>query len=175
MLGPSAAGVVYVAKERQELLRPSLYGAWNVASPNFIARDEIRFEPGARRYEPGVLNASGLLGMEASIALLTGVGIKRIAARLLELKTHLCGGLDRLGLQIVGPREGGAASGITSCTDSQRPAHVGELYAALGKAGITTSFRHDREGRPHLRFSPHFYNTHAEIERTLRVLAEAGA
>ncbi len=146
-----------------------------MVSPNFIARDEIRFEPGARRYEPGVLNASGLLGMEASIDLLTGTGLEGIAARLLELKAHLCEGLDRLGLQIVGPREGGAASGITSCTDPQRPARVGELYAALGKAGTAASFRHDREGRPHLRFSPHFYNTHAEIERTLRVLAEAGA
>jgi cysteine desulfurase/selenocysteine lyase len=174
MLGPSAAGVVYVAKARQELLRPSLYGAWNVVSPNFIARDEIAFEPGARRYEPGVLNATGLLGMEASIDLLTGIGIDRIAARLLELKAHLCGGLDRLGLEIVGPREGSAASGITSCTDPDRPDRIGHLYQALLQAGIATSFRHDRAGRPHLRFSPHFYNTHAELDRVLEVLKGAG-
>jgi selenocysteine lyase/cysteine desulfurase len=174
MLGPSAAGVVYVAKARQELLRPSLYGAWNVVSPNFIARDEIAFEPGARRYEPGVLNATGLLGMEASIDLLTGIGIDRIAARLLELKAHLCEGLVELGLQIVGPREGSAASGITSCTDRERPDRIGHLYQALHQAGIATSFRHDRAGRPHLRFSPHFYNTHAELDRVLEVLKGAG-
>lgn len=172
MLGPSSAGVVYVAKERQEILRPSLYGAWNVVSPNFIARDGIEFEPGARRYEPGVLNATGLFGMEASIDLLAGLGIERIAARLLELKAHLCEGLDALGLRIVGPREGEAASGITSCTDPERPGRVGELFRCLHDADIVASFRHDREGRPHLRFSPHFYNTHAEIDRVLRVLRE---
>ncbi len=174
MLGPSSAGVVYVAKARQELLRPSLYGAWNVVSPNFIARDEIAFEPGARRYEPGVLNATGLLGMEASIDLLTGIGIDRIAARLLELKAHLCEGLDRLGLTVVGPRDGSAASGITSCTDPDRPGRVGELHQALHQAGIATSFRHDRTGRPHLRFSPHFYNTHAELDRVFEVMKGAG-
>lgn len=174
MLGPSSAGVVYVAKARQELLRPSLYGAWNVVSPNFIARDEITFEPGARRYEPGVLNATGLLGMEASIDLLAGIGIDHIAARLLELKAHLCEGLDRLGLVLVGPREGSAASGITSCTDPDRPDRIGHLYHALHQAGIVTSFRHDRQGRPHLRFSPHFYNTHDEIDRVLAVMDRAG-
>ena len=174
MLGPSSAGVVYVAKSRQELLRPSLYGAWNVVSPNFIARDGITFEPGARRYEPGVLNASGLLGMEASINLLTGFGIERIAVRLLELKAHLCEGLDRFGLKVAGPREGTAASGITSCTDPDRPDRIGELYHRLHGTGVVTSFRHDREGRPYLRFSPHFYNTHAEVERILEVMGEAG-
>ena len=173
MLGPSAAGVVYVAKARQELLRPSLYGAWNVVSPNFIARDGIDFEPGARRYEPGVLNASGLLGMEASADLLSGIGIDHIAARLLELKAHLCEGLDRLGLRVVGPREGSAASGITSCTDPGRPGRMEELYHALHRAGVVASLRHDREGRPHLRFSPHFYNTHAEIGRALKAMGEA--
>jgi selenocysteine lyase/cysteine desulfurase len=174
MLGPSSAGVVYVARERQELLRPSLYGAWNVISPNFIARDEIAFEPGARRYEPGVLNASGLLGMEASIDLLTGIGIDRIASRLLELKSHLCEGLEPLGLQLLGPREGSAASGITSCTDPARPGRIGELYQRLHESGIVASFRHDREGRPHLRFSPHFYNTHNEVETVLEVIAGSG-
>lgn len=174
MLGPSSAGVVYVAKARQELLRPSLYGAWNVVSPNFIARDEITFEPGARRYEPGVLNASGLLGMEASIDLLAGIGIDHIAARLLELKAHLCEELDQLGLVLVGPREGSAASGITSCTDPDRPDRIGHLYHALHQAGVVASFRHDRQGRPHLRFSPHFYNTHDEIDRVLAVMDRAG-
>ena len=36
---------------------------------------------------------------------------------------------------------------------------------------IITNCRHDRGGRPHLRFSPHVYNTHAEVERVLEVLS----
>lgn len=172
LLGPPSAGVVYVAAARQEQLRPSLYGAWNVVSPDFVARDEIAFESGARRYEPGVLNAAGLLGMEASMNLLAGIGIKRIASRLLELKAHLCEGLAAQGLTVIGPRSGSAASSITSCFDPARPAALGDRFAALQGASVVASLRHDRSGCPHLRFSPHFYNTHAEIDGVLRLLRE---
>ncbi len=172
MLGPSAAGVVYVSREHQERLRPSLYGAWNVISPNFIAHDRIALEPGARRYEPGVLNATGLFGMEASMDLLHGIGIEMIAARLLDLKAHLCEGLTGLGLEMIGPRGGGNASGITSCTDPRDPGRIGWLSQRLQEEGIVISHRHDRDGRPFLRFSPHCYNTHDEIDRALGVLRD---
>jgi len=84
MLGPMAAGIVYVREELQERLRPTLIGAWNVHSPQFIAQEEIVFEAGARRYEPGVLNMAGILGMKASIELLMEAGIENVGARLLE-------------------------------------------------------------------------------------------
>ncbi len=173
LLGPSAAGVVYVKKERQEILRPCLYGAWNVVSPNFISQDQIDFEPGARRYEPGVLNAAALLGMEASIRILAEVGIDAISHRLLDLKSGLCKGLEAAGFEMIGPREGTRASSITTCTDRANPARVEKAYVILGKSGIFASLRHDRSGTPHIRFSPHFYNTHAEIDQTLRVLRNA--
>ncbi len=174
MLGPSAAGVVYVAKERQEMLRPSLYGAWNVVSPNFIAPDEIQFEPGGRRYEPGVLNAQGLLGMEASINLLTGLGIDNIARRILRFRELLYEGLSEIGYDVLGHRSGDAASGITSFTDRDDPKRIPELFDKLRSRKIVASLRQDREGVPFVRLSPHFYNTLAEIEEVLDVIAHAG-
>ena len=173
MLGPMTAGIFRVARERQEMLEPTLLGAWNVKSPNFIAQDAVEFESGGRRYEPGVLNAQGLVGMEASIDLLTGLGIETVAKRLLGLKEMLCGGLDELGFDILGPRSGSAASGITSFTDRSNPLRIQELFAALTRQNIVASFRHGRDGAPYIRFSPHFYNTHAEISQILRVLGEA--
>lgn len=173
MLGPMTAGIFYVDRRRFETLSPTLLGAWNVKSPNFIAQDAVAFEPGARRYEPGVLNAQGLLGMQASMEMLTGIGIPAVSKRLMELKALLCEGLESLGLDILGPREGGSASGITSFTDRENPRRIGEMSAALQHSNIVASFRHDREGKPYLRFSPHFYNTPAEIGQVLEVLAHA--
>jgi len=37
-------------------------------------------------------------------------------------------------------------------------------------AGVVTSLRADRKGQNHIRFSPHFYNTDAELQRTLELL-----
>jgi len=172
LLGPLTAGVFYVRPDQLETLRPSLYGAWNVKCPGFITQEEIEFEPGARRYEPGVLNAPGLLGMQASMELLASVGVERISQRLLALKEPLAEGLEDLGFRLVGPRSGASASGITTATDPQSPERVGAAYRALLAEGIVASLRHDRAGVPCLRFSPHFYNTFAEIERVLRCLAD---
>jgi selenocysteine lyase/cysteine desulfurase len=37
-------------------------------------------------------------------------------------------------------------------------------------AGVVTSLRADRKGQNHLRLSPHFYNTDAELQRMLELL-----
>src|SRR3954466_1360088 len=83
MLGPMAAGIVYVREELHDVLRPSLLGAWNVKSPNFIAQEDVQFERGGRRYEPGVLNAAGIYGMRAAMEMLLELGIENVGARLL--------------------------------------------------------------------------------------------
>tara|TARA_R110002096_G_scaffold113320_8_gene246389 strand:+ start:513 stop:1691 length:1179 start_codon:yes stop_codon:yes gene_type:complete len=175
MLGPMTAGIFYVKRSRFETLKPTLIGAWNVKSPNFIAQDSVDFEEGGRRYEPGVLNAQGLIGMEASMDMLTEIGIDRIADRLLDLKSHICRGLNDLGFEIVGPQSGSAATGITSFCYPSDPELLPKLFQFLSDKNVITSFRHDRKGVPHIRFSPHFYNTHAEIDRVFNLLKEAMA
>ncbi|HYR58341.1 MAG TPA: aminotransferase class V-fold PLP-dependent enzyme [Chthoniobacteraceae bacterium] len=171
LLGPVAIGIVFVKKQHFELLRPTLLGAWNVISPNFHAQDEIQFVPTAQRYEPGVLNIGGIYGMRAAIELIASHGIDAIAARLLELKAHLLTQIEPLGFKVFGPRDGAAAGGIT--TFRHESLSSAKLFTALEAAGITASLRHDREGREYLRFSPHFYNTEAELDRAAEVLRDA--
>ncbi len=171
MLGPLAIGIVYVRREHFEKLRPTLLGAWNVQSPNFIAQDEIQFVPTAQRYEPGVLNIAGILGMKAALGAFLIHGMPAVAARLLELKAHLVRHLDTLGFQILGPRSGPHASSIT--TFRHPTASSAALFAALEKAHVIASLRHDPAGRDYLRFSPHFYNTEAELDRAVEVLRAA--
>lgn len=170
MLGPLAIGIVYVRRERFEMLRPTLLGAWNVISPNFITQEEIRFHPTAQRYEPGVLNVGGIYGMCAALRLLLDLGMDRVATRLLELKAHLVPLLEAEGFHILGPKAGPRASSTT--TFSHPKASSAAIFAALEKAGIVASLRYDSAGREYLRFSPHCYNTEEEIDRVLAVIRE---
>lgn len=165
MLGPLAAGIVYVKETHFERLRPTLLGAWNVRSPNFIAADGIEFEPTARRYEPGVLNCGGLFGMEASLRMLTGLGMERVSQRLRHLKHHLVQGLQSRGYSIHGPVDGPRASAIT--TFSRPQTDLPALFQFLSGKGVTASLRHNRQQQAFLRFSPHFYNTEAECDQVL--------
>lgn len=169
LLGPMAVGVVFVSKQRFEAVRPTLLGAWNVESPRFLTQERVQFVPTARRYEPGVLNASGVYGMKASLELLLAVGVEKISTRILDLKQTLLRLIEPLGFNLVGPRSGENASGITTVWHDMAPASV--LFRALESAGIVASLRFDREGREYLRFSPHFYNTEAELERVAETLA----
>ncbi|MDZ4286857.1 MAG: aminotransferase class V-fold PLP-dependent enzyme [Prosthecobacter sp.] len=172
MLGPMSAGIVYVREEVQERLRPTLLGSWNVRSPNFIAQDTIAFERGGRRYEPGVLNVAGILGMKAGLELLLEVGIPEVSAQLLRLKSRLIDRLIPQGFRFLGPAGGPHASGITTAWRPEgQGASAEQITAHLASHGVTVSLRHDRAGKPHLRFSPHFYNTEAEMDRVADLIA----
>ena len=168
LLGPMAAGIFYVREEHHDLLRPSLIGAWNVKSPQFIAQDEVVFEPGARRYEPGVLNMAGILGMRAAMEMLAGIGIARVSQRLLELRELLIARLSPLGLRFLPGCEGTSPSAITTAIGDS----VERIFDHLAKNDVVVSLRHNRAGLPHLRFSPHFYNTATEIDRIAELVAQ---
>ena len=171
MLGPMAIGIVFVRREHFETLRPTLIGAWNVRSPNFIAQPEISFEPTARRYEPGVLNMVGVYGMHAALELLAAAGIDRVQARILSLKKAAVQPLLAAGFEFLGPLEGPGASGITTFRHPARDAAT--LFKALEQRQVVASLRFDRAGLQYIRLSPHFYNTLDEIGRVVEILIGA--
>jgi cysteine desulfurase/selenocysteine lyase len=172
MLGPMAAGIVYVREELHDMLRPSLLGAWNVKSPNFIAQEDVQFERGGRRYEPGVLNAAGIYGMRAALEMLLEFGIENVSAHLLRLKARLIPKLKELGFTVLAPESGPLASGITTAT-RESGVSLEKVFEHLTARNVHLSLRYNRAGVEHLRFSPHCYNTEAEIDRVCGMIAEA--
>ena len=169
MLGPCAAGLLYVRREFQEQVRPSVYGWHNVMSPNFLTADTIEFRKDARRYEAGSANLLGLVGLRASLELILELGVDAIAAELLRKRDILVPALLSKGytvLQAQAPRAN--QSGIVSF---HRPGEdMSELHGKLTAAHVTTSLRGDRAGNRYLRVSPHFYNTDAELCRFLEMV-----
>lgn len=172
MLGPMAAGIVFVAERHFERLRPCLLGAWNVHSPDFLAQERLEFEPGARRYEPGVLNIVGIAGMKAALDVLEEAGAREVSARLLAVRDALEERLESLGFEFLSPPASEPLrSGILTARHPR--ADTRALFERLEAARISASLRRSRDGRWWLRFSPHFYNTQAEIEQAARVLKDA--
>jgi cysteine desulfurase / selenocysteine lyase len=172
LLGPLAMGVVYVAKDRVGLCRPTLLGSWNVKSPDFQAQEEIEFEEGGRRYEPGVLNVAGIYGMKASINLIRETGLDTVSRLILERRDQLQRGLSSVGFEFLGPdlSEPLRSGILTTRHAGHDPAR---LFTALEQESISASCRNTRNHGTWLRFSPHFYNTEEEINRALDVLSEA--
>jgi selenocysteine lyase/cysteine desulfurase len=172
LLSPCGAGLFYVRKSLQETLLPRIYGWHNVRSPGFVAQEKMVFPPDGRRYEVGTANLLGLVGMQAALELLLEVGVENIAADLLRKRAWLVPALQQKGWTVL---QGDApplnASGIISFYRAgPEPADLAGLFQKLREAGIEMSLRSDRAGRQYLRISAHFYNTDAELRRTLELL-----
>lgn len=169
MLGPMAIGIVYVARRNFEKCCPTLLGAWNVKSPDFIAQKEIVFEETARRYEPGVLNISGIYGMKASLEMLLEIGSENVQAGILEVRDYLENKLSHAGFEFLSPRANEPMrSGILTTRHSS--VDSGAIFSKLENAGIVASLRKDHSGKKWIRFSPHFYNTINEMDRVFKVV-----
>ncbi len=172
MLGPMAIGIVYVAKRNFELCRPTLLGSWNVHSPQFLAQETMKFHETAQRYEPGVLNVTGVYGMQASLEMLEATGLETVSSTILDVRDHLHGLLEQMGFEFLSPScEEPLRSGIV--TARHPGADINSLFSALERERITATLRMARESGEWLRFSPHFYNTRAEMERIAEVLQAA--
>jgi selenocysteine lyase/cysteine desulfurase len=169
LLGPCAAGILYVRKEWQDRLKPTSLGWNNVRCPNYVAQGEIVFHKDARRYEAGTGNWLGLVGLHAAMEFLLELGIENIAAELLRKRAWLVLALREKGYAVLNadaPVEN--ASAIISF---HRPGtDMAPIHAKLADAHVVTSLRADRAGNRYLRLSPHFYNTDAELQRVLALL-----
>jgi selenocysteine lyase/cysteine desulfurase len=182
LLGPCGAGLLYVRRELQEKLNPPIYGWHNVRCPNFVAQEQIVFRKDATKYEAGTHNLLGLIGLIAAMELVAEIGIENIAAELLRKRARLVPALQAKGFTVLNAdAKIENASGIisfyqagSSLAEAASAAKVGKDLTALHKkltdAGIVTSLRADRKGQSYIRFSPHFYNTDAELQRTLELL-----
>jgi cysteine desulfurase/selenocysteine lyase len=169
MLGPCAAGILYVRKSVQEKLSPSVYGWNNVRCPNYIAQERIVLRPDARRYEVGTANWLGLVGLHGAMELLLEIGIDQIAAELLRKRAWLVPALAAKGYTVL--NAGVPTQSISAIIAFHREAtNLSALHQKLEQANVIVSLRADRSGRQYLRLSPHFYNTDTELHRVLEIL-----
>lgn len=169
LLGPCAAGILYVRRSLQEKLRPPVYGWHNVRCPNYIAQEQRVYQPDARRYEAGTQNWLGLAGLRAAMELLLEVGVENIAAELLRQRAWLVPALQAKGYTVL-HAEATAENAGGIITFHRPDTNLAALHEKLSTAKIAASLRADRSGRHYLRLSPHFYNTEAELRQLLEWL-----
>jgi selenocysteine lyase/cysteine desulfurase len=166
LLGPQGIALLYVRSEHFERLTPALVG-WKsgAASKDFSASERLTLADGARRYEPGSLNALGVVGLAAALELIERAGIATIAARLALLRQQLTAALVARDYELSGVSD----SGIVAFT--RAGADMRALQQRLDREQVIVSLRSDPLGRACVRVAPHFYNTPAELEHMLALIS----
>jgi selenocysteine lyase/cysteine desulfurase len=161
LLGPHGTGYLYVKPAVQDRIRPVLPGMF--AAEDDL--DEIRWLPGAQRYETGTLAYALFHAWTAGLEMILELGVPAIHARVLELTDRLISGLRAQRLEVVTPAGlPEERSAIVSFTAGSAEANQA-LHVRLQERNIAVALRGGR-----IRVSPNFYNTAEEIDRVLAAL-----
>ena len=152
--GPLEAGILWVRGERIQKIWAS------VIAPGWGGDVETVLQ-GARKFESlGQRDDACLAAVGTAMDFQAGIGAERIEARVLELAGYLKEGLVEIGASLVTPEQEAFSAGVViiQVPGENRQKIVDTLYQDFGIAAAPTGG---------LRFSPHFYNTRAHLDRAL--------
>ena len=161
MLGPLGAAFAWFSPQYLPQMRPQILG-WlaNKERDNWFSYDIEPF-PTAERFEPGARNYLGVVGMEASLALLQEVGIETVEKRVVHLRDYGAAKLADAGAKILWRGDASQPSGTVSF--QKLGADIVALNAHLDKR-FALSLRADRAGDSWIRVSAHFMNCEDDLD-----------
>lgn len=154
LMGPKGTGLLYVSRDADARIAPI---QWT----------------DARRYgaeSAGVGAMTLVVGFGTALDAIHDWGMAAIERHNLELRTRLYAGLQRIsGLRLAGPPPGPRASAMVACILPDRFDSRAVQQAMHQRHSIIVKMAEKRWING-LRFSPHVFNTAAEVDRALRAL-----
>ena len=179
LLGFYGFGFLWVRRSLADTLQPGHVARYGIdlgegAHETAIGSGELRFQPGALRFDLGNFNYLGAAAAQASIELLRSIRMKRVETHLRSLAARLATGLLELGLPVPGGEPGEHLAHIGSVGESGGGRHytaddpkMNELYDQLTRNGVRLSIR-----RGVLRMSLGIYNDEADVDRVVALTRE---
>jgi len=162
LMGGPGIAFLYARREIAERARPSAVGWWGVMDPFAFDVEHLAYGTGARRFEYGTPAVAAIYAARAGLELLAAVGVPTVRERHMLLSQRLVDGAIAQGWTVRCPRVAAERTAIVTLEhpDPQR------VVDALRAQGVIC------DSRPGLvRLSPHYFNTVAEMDRALELLA----
>ena len=166
LMSPWGVGFAYVRKELIPLLEPVETGWWAQASSGDYAKFldyDPRWAEDARRFEVITLDFVGFNAMAESIGLLLELGPASIEAHVRSLTDRAIAFANSTrSVELVTPRDPLRRGAVLAFRTKDVEASSARLTAAKVAHSVRTGC---------IRLAPHFYNTIAELDMALTVMA----
>ena len=158
--GPRETGVLYVAKAAQSRLAPSVISLYAGAVGASRALEAY-----------GQRDEAAIIAFGEAVSFQMKVGKKAVARRARDLAVALMDGLKKIdGVKLWTHPDPERSWAVISFQPGGLDAR--KLADALYEKDRIACATRGGEDRPGLRFSPHFYNLHAEVDRTIAAVAK---
>lgn len=164
LCGPFGTGFMYVSPGLQTL-NPGIIGWRSHKDMWDFHADRCEMPDNAKRYEFGTMAYGTALGASESVGFLNNLSIDSIVRHNRVIADRLLDGLRELGADILSPANREERSAIVAARFRGQDSAV--IARELKNKNVVASLRGD-----FLRFSPHFYNGSADIDKALRIIAE---
>jgi len=161
LMGPAGLAFLYVSSENLDELVPDRVG-WKNQLWSGESAEELHDPGSAEKFEYGTIHFQGIYGLERSLEYLNGLGMEAVERRVLELSGYLWSRVADSGRRMY------TTEGTRSPIVSFYQQDAVELASKLMEQRVKVTGREAHGG--HIRVSPHFYNTKADIDSFLERL-----
>jgi selenocysteine lyase/cysteine desulfurase len=172
--GPRGTGFLYVRSDALDRLEPPVV---EIGSATWDGKRGFDWQDGAKRFETWERSGVNIVGFGAAVEQALELGMDAIGERAVGLGTRL---RDRLAaLPKVSTYDQGVRMGAIVTVKVDGVASE-DVMAALTRADINVTLTvpednpldtEERGVHPLVRLSPHYYNTEAELDRAVEVIA----
>jgi selenocysteine lyase/cysteine desulfurase len=163
-LAPRRTGVLYVKKDKLDLITPITVGAYG--DNGFSIKDgTLNFQPSAQRFEYGTQNELLFKGLQESLKFIKSIGIQKIREHNEILSERFCDELKKTGAcEILSPEERESRSSMITFRIPGK--NLNEITGAMGKDSIRVRpvSEADLNG---IRVSFHLYNNMDDVEKAI--------
>ncbi|MEU9157036.1 aminotransferase class V-fold PLP-dependent enzyme [Streptomyces sp. NPDC048417] len=173
--GPRGTGFLWVRPEALEYLDPCVT---EIEAATWDGKRGFTWHDGARRFETWEVSYSNVLGLSEAVQQALELGMDEIGRRAIFLGAYLRDRLEALPGVTTYDLGRNRCAIVTAKVDAVPTADVASTLTKQGINVTTTVAEHtqfDTEHRgvhPLVRLSPHYYNTEAELDRAVEVMAE---
>jgi cysteine desulfurase / selenocysteine lyase len=166
--GPTGIGILYCRKKSSAELAPQSVGG---ESAILTSQGKLAYLDPPQRFHAGFRNYIGLAGLESSLRYILRIGIERIRKMNMKLALELKTSLEKIrDVSIYGPQDDNLRTSMVSFDSRLYDADT--IVSKLEKYDIIVAEReiHPPDRKKIVRASPHFYNSHEEVENFLSAL-----
>jgi len=162
LLGMQGLAFIYIDEEFQKKMIPANVGWLSVENAWNLLDYKMDLKTSANVFQVGTLNAFGIYAFNTSLKLFKDFGFDNIEIEVLSNTRYFIDKLKSIELDCV----------LSKCSDAElagivtiKPKNPETVFEELTNKKIICSLR---EG--FIRFAPHFYNTHHEIDKVVEEL-----
>lgn len=158
LCGPMGIGILICKKNSASMLEPMQIAG---ESAMIYDNDKLAFKDIPDRFQGGFRNFVAIAGLENSISILTGIGLKNIREKIIKLTDLLREELQKIqNVTLYGPDDSQKRTSIVSFTIAEKRAE--EIVEKLERQKFVLAVREISDTKI-IRASPHFFNTESEI------------